>query len=410
MDEPFPQDPMQQLWESIDAVFGSWNNKRAVEYRRLNDITDLLGTAVNVQAMVFGNMGDDCATGVAFTRDPATGEDKFFGEFLENAQGEDVVAGIRTPQEITEKGSIAWAKSSDIDEKTRKEKYPSLQEVMPKVYNQLYQIQKKLENHYKDMQDLEFTIQKDDLYILQTRTGKRTAMAAVKIAHDMVNEDMIDKKTALLRIDSEQLDQLLHPSFEQEDKQKKIDNDELLAKGLPASPGAAVGKIVLTAEKAVEAKERGENTILVRKETSPEDISGMDAANGILTQLGGMTSHAAVVARGMGKCCVAGCGELNISEKDGTVEVKDLILKPGDYISIDGSTGEVIQGKIKTESPKFSDEFNELMKWADKISTMEVHTNADTPKDSKIARKFGATGIGLCRTEHMFFEKDRLIM
>ena len=408
MDEPFPQDPMEQLWESINAVFGSWNNKRAVEYRKLNDITDLLGTAVNVQAMVFGNMGDDCATGVAFTRDPSTGEDRFFGEFLVNAQGEDVVAGIRTPQEITKKGSQKWAESNNIDEETRKEKYPSLEEIMPEVFKELFKIQKKLERHYKDMQDLEFTIQNGKLYILQTRTGKRTANAAVKIAHDMVDEGMIDKETALLRIDSEQLDQLLHPSFEEDDKQKKTDDGKLLAKGLPASPGAAVGKIVLTAEKAVEAKEKGENTILVRKETSPEDISGMDAANGILTQLGGMTSHAAVVARGMGKCCVAGCGDLDISEENETVEVKGLTLKPGDYISLDGSTGEVMQGKIKTEPPKFSEEFNELMKWADEISTLGVHTNADTPKDSKIARDFGATGIGLCRTEHMFFEENRI--
>ncbi|MEA2104243.1 MAG: pyruvate, phosphate dikinase [Candidatus Cloacimonadota bacterium] len=407
----FPQDPKQQLWESIDAVFGSWNNKRAIEYRKINSITGLLGTAVNVQAMVFGNMGNDCATGVAFTRDPSTGKNEFYGEFLVNAQGEDVVAGIRTPQEITQKGSKNWAKNANVPEDERKEKYPSLEELMPEVYKELYTIQKKLENHYKDMQDLEFTIQKGNLFLLQTRTGKRTAHAAVKIAVDMVKEGIIDKEIAIMRIDPAQLDQLLHPSFRDAEKKKAIKEGRLLAKGLPASPGAAVGKVVFTSEDAVKAKEQNVPVILVRKETSPEDISGMHSANGILTQLGGMTSHAAVVARGMGKCCVAGCGDISFTEqKDKSLcfIANGEEIHGGDFISLDGGTGEVIKGKIGTETPTFSNEFNELMDWSDEISKLEVHANADNPKDSTVARRYGAKGIGLCRTEHMFFEEDRI--
>ncbi len=357
--------------------------------------------------MVFGNMGDDCATGVAFTRDPSTGENKFFGEFLKNAQGEDVVAGIRTPQEITTESSVKWAKSVGISEKKRKTEYPSLEELMPKVYDKLYKIQKKLENHYKDMQDLEFTIQSGKLFILQTRTGKRTAKAAVKIAVDMVHEDLIDKKTAIKRIYPSQLDQLLHPSFKPDDKKRAKNEDKFLAKGLPASPGAAVGKVVFNAEDAVAAKEKNEPTILVRKETSPEDISGMNAARGILTQLGGMTSHAAVVARGMGKCCVAGCGEITISGEK-TFIANGITIKKGDFISLDGSTGEVFKGKISTEPPTFPEDFNMLMSWCDDFARLGVHANADNPKDAQIAKDFGVTGIGLCRTEHMFFKEDRI--
>ena len=408
MGEEFPQNPYNQLWSAIDSVFNSWSNARAIKYRELNNITGLLGTAVNVQTMVFGNMGDDCATGVAFTRDPSTGENRFFGEFLVNAQGEDVVAGTRTPQEITKENSIRWAENNDIPEKERREKYPSLEELMPKVYKELFAIQKRLEDHYKDMQDLEFTIQKGTLFILQTRTGKRTAKASVKIAVDMVKEKMIDRDTALMRIEPNQLDQLLHPSFDDKEKEKAETENRYLAKGLPASPGAAVGKVVFYAEEAVKWKERNEKTILVRTETSPEDIAGMDASRGILTVRGGMTSHAAVVARGMGKCCVAGCGDINIDLKAKKFFVNDHEIKEGDYISLDGSTGEVFEGKIGTKSPEFSKEFEQLMKWADERARLHVHANADAPKDSGIARDFGAVGIGLCRTEHMFFGDDRI--
>ncbi|MEA3476337.1 MAG: pyruvate, phosphate dikinase [Candidatus Cloacimonadota bacterium] len=404
----FPQNPEKQLWLSMEAVFKSWDNKRARKYREINSITGLLGTAVNVQVMVFGNMGKDCATGVAFTRDPATGEDKFFGEFLVNAQGEDVVAGIRTPQHITKENSEDWAKSNNISEKVRKEKYPSLEELMPEVYQNLYKIQDKLEKHYKDMQDIEFTIQNRKLYLLQTRTGKRTTKAAVKIAVDMVKEGMISKNTALMRIQPEQLDQLLHPSFSADEKKKAFDEGRFLAKGLPASPGAAVGKVVFFAEDAVNWKVRNEKTILVRIETSPEDIAGMDAAQGILTAHGGMTSHAAVVARGMGKCCVAGCGDVNIVPEQKKFMTKGQVIHEGDYISLDGSTGEVIKGTVGTTSPELSDNFEILMKWADDVSKLKVHANADAPKDATVARKFGAVGIGLCRTEHMFFEADRI--
>ena len=408
MGEEFPQNPYDQLWSAIDSVFNSWSNARAIKYRELNNIKGLLGTAVNVQTMVFGNMGDDCATGVAFTRDPSTGENRFFGEFLVNAQGEDVVAGTRTPQEITKENSIRWAENNDIPPKERIEKYPSLEELMPNAYKELYAIQKKLEDHYKDMQDLEFTIQKGTLFILQTRTGKRTAKAAVKIAVDMVKEKMIDQDTALMHVEPNQLDQLLHPSFDDKEKEKAETENRYLAKGLPASPGAAVGKVVFYAEEAVKWKERSEKTILVRTETSPEDIAGMDASQGILTVRGGMTSHAAVVARGMGKCCVAGCGDINIDLKTKKFFVNDHEIKEGDYISLDGSTGEVFEGKIGTKSPEFSKEFEQLMKWADERARLHVHANADAPKDSGIARDFGAVGIGLCRTEHMFFGDDRI--
>ncbi len=386
----FPTDPWDQLWGAIDAVFGSWNNPRAIKYREINNIPPDWGTAVNVQAMVFGNMGDDSATGVAFTRDPATGEKIFFGEYLVNAQGEDVVAGIRTPQPINHNTK------TDPSQVT-------LEERMPEAYKQLDEIQKKLEQHYKDMQDIEFTIQHGRLWMLQTRTGKRTAAAAVRIAVDMVNEGLIDKETAVMRVEPEQLDQLLHPTFDPK-AQKKV-----VAKGLPASPGAATGRIVFSAEDAEDWAKNGEKVILVRIETSPEDIGGMNVAEGILTQRGGMTSHAAVVARGMGKCCVAGCGELEISYKDRTMKASNKVFKEGDWISLDGSTGEVIEGKVPTVEPTLSGNFGKLMGWADEIRKLGVRTNADTPHDSEVARNFGAEGIGLCRTEHMFFEGDRII-
>ena len=385
----FPTDPWEQLWGAIGAVFGSWNNPRAITYRKLNNIPAHWGTAVNVQSMVFGNMGDDCATGVAFTRDPATGRRQFYGEYLVNAQGEDVVAGIRTPQPIND------STKSDPSHKT-------LQEVMPEAYAELEAIYKKLEEHYKDMQDIEFTIQKGHLWMLQTRTGKRTAAAAVRIAVEMVEEGLIDKETAVMRVEPEQLDQLLHPMFDPDAKTKVI------AKGLPASPGAATGRIVFHADDAEDWAAKGENVILVRIETSPEDIGGMSVARGILTARGGMTSHAAVVARGMGICCVAGCGDLEISYKDKTMTVKGKAYKEGDWISLDGSKGEVIEGKVPTVEPKLSGNFGKLMSWADEIRKLGVRTNADTPHDSTVARNFGAEGIGLCRTEHMFFEGDRI--
>ncbi len=400
----FPTDPMEQLWGAIDAVFGSWMGDRAVYYRKMNDYPDKWGTAVNVQAMVFGNMGDDCGTGVAFTRNPATGEKVFYGEYLINAQGEDVVAGIRTPQEVTIAGSRKWSESVGISEKERKKKYPSLEEYMPEVYEELVDIYHKLENHYRDMQDIEFTIENKKLWMLQTRTGKRTAAAAVKIAVEMVNEGMISKDEALLRVKPEQIDQLLHPQFVKSEKAKA----KILAKGLPASPGAATGQVVFNADKAMDWKKQGKAIILVRVETSPEDIGGMDAANGILTARGGMTSHAAVVARGMGKCCVSGCGAISIDYKTSKFTVKEEAVKEGDWISIDGTTGEVILGKVQTEQPKFEGDFDILMQWADERRVLKVRTNADTPKDSKIARDFGAEGIGLTRTEHMFFEGDRI--
>jgi len=377
--EAFPVDPHVQLQKAIDAVFGSWNNPRAIRYREMNEIRGLLGTAVNVQAMVFGNMGQTSGTGVCFSRDPSTGKNKFYGEYLINAQGEDVVAGIRTPQPISK-----------------------LSRRMPKIYKQLVTVKNGLERHYKDMQDIEFTIQEGVLYFLQTRTGKRTAQAAVKTAVDMVKEKLITQKEAIMRIPPSSLDQLLHPTFDPKAKRTVI------AKGLPASPGAAAGKIVLTAAKAEEEAAKGETVILVRVETSPEDIGGMHAAVGILTERGGMTSHAAVVARGMGKCCVAGSSDIKVNEKKKTVTAGSKTLKEGDFISLDGSKGEVYPGNVATVPARLSREFNVLMGWADKVRKLNVRTNADTPHDSQQARAFGAEGIGLCRTEHMFFEGDRI--
>lgn len=398
----FPTDPWEQLWGAIGAVFGSWMNPRARTYRKLNDIPADWGTAVNVQAMVFGNMGDDCATGVAFTRDPATGENEFFGEFLINAQGEDVVAGIRTPQEITRKRSQIWAKQNRVDEDKRAARFPSLEEYMPEIYDGLTSIYKRLEKHYLDMQDIEFTIQRDKLWMLQTRSGKRTAEAAVRIAVEMFDEGLIDKNTAILRVAPDQLDQLLHPGFDPSAERNVI------ATGLPASPGAACGRVVFHADDAEEWTKSGEKVILVRIETSPEDIGGMHVSEGILTSRGGMTSHAAVVARGMGTCCIAGCGALNISYGNKKITVGDLVISEGDYISLNGSTGEVMLGKVDTIEPELSGNFAKLMGWADEKRTIKVRTNADTPHDAEVARNFGAEGIGLCRTEHMFFEEDRI--
>lgn len=404
MGEDFPEDPKVQLWHAINAVFRSWNNPRAEAYRKLNDIRNLLGTAVNVQAMVFGNMGDTSATGVCFSRNPATGENKFYGEFLINAQGEDVVAGIRTPQEITLEGSLDWAKNNNISEFERKGKYPSLEEVMPDVYKQLVKYKDQLLKYYKDVQDMEFTIQEKKLYMLQTRSGKRTAAAAVRIAVELAEEKIISKEEAIMRVNPSDLDQLLHPVFDPDAKKSAT----ILAKGLNASPGAAVGKVVFAADRAEKQKEEGENVILVRIETSPEDIKGMNAAEGILTARGGATSHAAVVARGMGKCCVAGCSALDIDYSSGSMKVGNETVYEGDYISIDGSTGEVMLGQVATKEAEMSEDFKKLMKWADDTRKLEVHTNADTPHDAQIARSFGAEGIGLCRTEHMFFNADRI--
>ncbi len=386
----FPEDPQEQLWGAIGAVFGSWMNPRAITYRRLHNLPSDWGTAVNVQSMVFGNMGNDCATGVAFTRNPSTGAKVFFGEFLVNAQGEDVVAGIRTPQPIQKSQGDGTL--------------PSMEEVMPESYAQLMKIQEILEKHYRDMQDIEFTIEKSKLYMLQTRTGKRTAKAAVKIAVDMVKEGLINEKEAVLRIDPAQLDQLLHPSLDPNAPK------DVLCKGLPASPGAASGEIVFSADEAEEAARIGLKVILVRVETSPEDIHGMHAAQGILTARGGMTSHAAVVARGMGKCCVAGCGDIKVDYKaQKLVTAKGVTLAKGDVLTLDGSTGEVIYGAVPTVQPELTGEFGELMAWVDKFRRLKVRTNADTPHDSAVARQFGAEGIGLCRTEHMFFEGERIM-
>ncbi|MBS3802681.1 MAG: pyruvate, phosphate dikinase [Candidatus Thermoplasmatota archaeon] len=379
--QSFPQDVHKQLIQSIQAVFNSWNNQRAIKYREINDIKGLEGTAVNVQTMVFGNMGKDSATGVCFTRNPATGENSFYGEYLINAQGEDVVAGIRTPLQIK-----------------------TLQKNMPDLYDQLLKTCKKLEKHYKDMQDLEFTIQNKELYMLQTRTGKRTAQAAINIAVDMVNEGLINKKEALLRIDPKQLSQLLHKQLDKNTKH----NNQYLANGLPASPGAAVGKIVFSNESAIEQSKDDESVILVRNETSPEDIIGMEVASGILTAKGGMTSHAAVVARSMGKCCVSGCKEIKINEEKQTITVGSKTFLQGDFITLDGATGNVYDGKIPTVSPKLNGNFSTILEWADKSKKLQVRTNADTPRDAKKAMEFGAEGIGLCRTEHMFFEGNRI--
>ena len=379
--EDFPQDPKTQMLESVKAVFRSWDNPRANVYRRMNDIPYSWGTAVNVQAMVFGNMGDTSGTGVAFTRDPATGEKKLFGEYLINAQGEDVVAGVRTPKPIAK-----------------------LEEDMPDVYAQFVDIANKLEKHYKDMQDMEYTIENGKLYMLQTRNGKRTAAAAIKIAVDLVSEGMISKEEAIMKVDPKQLDSLLHPTF----VASALKNAEVFTKGLAASPGAACGKVYFTAEDCVAAAENGEKTVLVRLETSPEDIEGMEAAEGVLTARGGMTSHAAVVARGMGTCCVAGCGDIKVDYDNACFSVGDTVVKQGDYISIDGSTGNVYLGQIETESAKMAGDFGTFMGWVDEIRTMQVRTNADTPRDAKQAKEFGAEGIGLCRTEHMFFAEDRI--
>ena len=400
----FPTSAWEQLWGAIMAVFNSWMNDRAILYRKLNKIPAEWGTAVNVQAMVFGNMGDNSATGVAFTRDAGTGENIFNGEYLINAQGEDVVAGIRTPQEITLEGSHRWAKLQGISEEERKAKYPSLEETMPVVYKELFDIQNKLETHYKDMQDIEFTIQDGKLWMLQTRNGKRTGAAMVKIAMDMFREGMIDEKSAILRVEPEKLDELLHPVFDKD----ALTTAKVLAKGLPASPGAATGQIVFFAEDAEEWAAKGKQTILVRVETSPEDLKGMNVAQGILTARGCMTSHAAVVARGMGKCCVSCAGNIKIDYKTRTMVIDGKTFNEGDWISLNGSTGQVLDGKVKTMAAELSGDFADLMALADKHSRMLVRTNADTPRDSKVARQFGAQCIGLCRTEHMFFEGDRI--
>ena len=401
----FPACPWEQLWGSICAVFGSWMNDRAILYRKLNNIPAEWGTAVSVMAMVFGNMGDNSATGVAFSRDAATGEDIFNGEYLINAQGEDVVAGIRTPQQITIEGSRRWAKAQNISEEERAAKYPSLEEVMPEVYKELDAIQNHLEDHYKDMQDIEFTIQDGKLWMLQCRNGKRTGAAMVKIAMDMLREGRIDEKTAVLRCEPAKLDELLHPVFDK----KAIASAKVITKGLPASPGAATGPVVFFADDAAKVlAETGKRAILVRIETSPEDLKGMLDAAGILTARGGMTSHAAVVARGMGKCCVSGAGELEIDYKARTIKVDGITVNEGDWISLNGSTGEVYLGEVATRAADLSGDFGKLMELAGKYSVLKVRANADTPKDAAQAFQFGAEGIGLCRTEHMFFEGDRI--
>ncbi len=400
----FPTDPWEQLWGAVCAVFDSWNTERAILYRQLEGIPGEWGTAVNVQAMVYGNMGDNSATGVAFSRDAATGENIFNGEYLINAQGEDVVAGVRTPQEITLEGSRRWAKMQGVSEEERASKYPSLEETMPNAYKELFDVQNKLENHYKDMQDLEFTIQDGKLWMLQTRNGKRTGAAMVRIAVEMLQEGMIDEKTALLRQDPNKLDELLHPVFEKE----AIVSARTLTKGLPASPGAATGRVVFFADEAEEWAAKGEKVVLVRIETSPEDLRGMHAAEGILTARGGMTSHAAVVARGMGKCCVSGAGDVAVDYKARTMTIKGVTFKEGDWMSLNGTTGEVYEGKVGTITPQLSGNFGKIMDLADKYTRMYVRTNADTPHDAQVARDFGAKGIGLCRTEHMFFEGERI--
>ena len=401
----FPTNPWDQLWGAICAVFGSWMNERAILYRKLNNIPQEWGTAVSVQAMVFGNMGSNSATGVAFSRDAATGENIFNGEYLINAQGEDVVAGIRTPQQITIEGSRRWAKAQNISEEDRMQKYPSLEEVMPEVYAELNEIQHHLEQYFTDMQDIEFTIQDGKLWMLQCRNGKRTGAAMVKIAMDMLRDGLIDEKTAVLRCEPAKLDELLHPVFDKE----AIKNAKVIVKGLPASPGAATGPVVFfadDAEKHLEAT--GQKAILVRIETSPEDLKGMLDAAGILTARGGMTSHAAVVARGMGKCCVSGAGELEIDYKARTIKVNGFTIKEGDWISLNGSTGEVYLGQVATKEANLDGDFGMLMDLASKYSVLKVRANADTPRDAKQAFAFGAQGIGLCRTEHMFFEGDRI--
>ena len=401
----FPSCAYEQLWGAICAVFDSWMNERAILYRKMEGIPAEWGTAVNVQAMVFGNMGDTSATGVCFSRDAATGEDLFNGEYLINAQGEDVVAGIRTPQQITKIGSQRWAELQGISEEERASKYPSMEEAMPEIYKELDELQTKLENHYHDMQDMEFTVQEGKLWFLQTRNGKRTGAAMVRIAMEMLHQGMIDEKTALMRCEPNKLDELLHPVFNKE----ALSRAKVLTRGLPASPGAACGRIVFFAEDAAAWHANGHRTVLVRIETSPEDLAGMTAAEGILTARGGMTSHAAVVARGMGKCCVSGAGAINVDYKARTVEIEGTLLKEGDYISINGSNGCVYAGEIQTEPAQLSGDFAELMDLCSKYSRLQVRTNADTPRNAQDARSFGAVGIGLCRTEHMFFDDEKIV-
>lgn len=401
----FPVDPWDQLWGAVCAVFDSWMNERAILYRKMNNIPEEWGTAVNVQAMVYGNMGKTSGTGVAFTRDAATGEDIFNGEYLIDAQGEDVVAGVRTPQQITIEGSRRWAKLQGISEEERAAKYPSLEEALPECAKELIEVQQKLEDYFKDMQDLEFTIQDGKLWLLQTRSGKRTGAAMVKIAIDMLHQGYIDEKTALKRCDAEKLDELLHPVFDK----KLLAQAKPLTNGLPASPGAATGQVVFHADEAEEWSKEGKQVILCRIETSPEDLRGMATAQGILTARGGMTSHAAVVARGMGKCCVSAANNVVINYKERTMAISGKVLKEGDWISLNGSTGLVYEGRIETQDAELDADFNELMEIADKYARMDVRTNADTPRDAKVARDFGARGIGLCRTEHMFFEEDKII-
>lgn len=400
----FPTDPMEQLWGAICSVFDSWMNDRAILYRKMEGIPQEWGTAVNVQAMVFGNMGDTSATGVCFSRDAGSGENIFNGEYLVNAQGEDVVAGIRTPQQITKEGSLRWAKQQDIDEEVRFTKYPSMEECMPEVFEQLNAIQDKLEKHYHDMQDMEFTVQDGKLWFLQTRNGKRTGTAMVKIAMDLLHEGEIDEKTALKRCEANKLDELLHPVFDKE----ALTQAKVLTRGLPASPGAACGQIVFFADDATRWHDDGHQVIMVRIETSPEDLAGMSAAEGILTARGGMTSHAAVVARGMGKCCVSGAGAIIIDYKKRTIDIDGTVLREGDYISLNGSTGEVYFGEVKTKPAEVTGDFAELMDLCSKYTKLVVRTNADTPHDAEVASNFGAVGIGLCRTEHMFFENEKI--
>ena len=401
----FPDDPIEQLWGAICAVFRSWMNERAILYRKMEGIPDEWGTAVSVMAMVFGNMGDTSATGVCFSRDAANGGNLFNGEYLVNAQGEDVVAGIRTPQQITKIGSQRWAERAGISEEERVAKYPSMEEAMPEIYKELDSIQNKLEEHYRDMQDMEFTVQEGKLWFLQTRNGKRTGAAMVKIAIDLLHEGKIDEKTAIMRCEPQKLDELLHPVFDK----KALTQAKVIAQGLPASPGAGCGQIVFHADDAQAWHADGHKVVLVRIETSPEDLAGMSAAEGILTARGGMTSHAAVVARGMGKCCVSGVGSLNVDYKAKTVEIDGVVYKEGDYISINGTTGQVYAGEVPTKAAELSGDFKELMDLCDKYTKLQVRTNADTPHDAEVARAFGAKGIGLTRTEHMFFDDQKII-
>ena len=401
----FPTDPMEQLWGAICAVFRSWMNERAILYRKMEGIPDEWGTAVSVMAMVFGNMGETSATGVCFSRDAGNGENLFNGEYLVNAQGEDVVAGIRTPQQITKIGSQRWAERAGISEEERIEKYPSMEEAMPEIYQELNAIQDKLEKHYRDMQDMEFTVQEGKLWFLQTRNGKRTGTAMVKIAMDLLHEGLIDEKTAILRCEPQKLDELLHPVFDK----AALKAAKVITQGLPASPGAACGQIVFHADDAQAWNKDGHRVVMVRIETSPEDLAGMSAAEGILTARGGMTSHAAVVARGMGKCCVSGAGAINVNYKAKTVEIEGVVYKEGDYISLNGTTGQVFAGQIPTKAAELSGDFKELMDLCDKYTKLQVRTNADTPHDAQVARAFGAKGIGLTRTEHMFFDDQKIV-